>query len=151
MNIKTIGYVKEGKIKLEEDYVNGLKGLEGFSHIVVTWWANQLEDDQYRSHYVFEKPYKPGPDKVGVFATRSPMRPNPICISIIDVKAIDMDKGFLESYYMDMDEETPILDIKPYYSCVARIKDVSQPEWCQDLPKWYEDSGSYDWSKFFNF
>ena len=154
MKLISIGYVKheEGfRLELDKQYVEGLQSIEGFSYLVVTWWANQLDDEVSRSLLTCDKPYKPGPEKVGVFATRSPMRPNPICISLIDVRDIDYDKGIIYTSYIDAADQTPVLDIKPYFPCLDRLKNVSTPDWCADLPKWYEDSGTYDWSSFFNF
>lgn len=154
MELRTIGHVKTEngcEIMIEKAYKEALTALDGFGHLVVLWWANQVDSPDLREITITEKPYKKGPDVVGIFATRSPLRPNPICISVIDVKGIDYDKGIIYTSYIDAEEETPILDIKPYYPCSDVVKEIRMPDWCENLPKCIEDSADYDWSQFFNF
>ncbi|MEN1760348.1 TrmO family methyltransferase domain-containing protein [Anoxynatronum sibiricum] len=154
MELKLIGKVKSDKgfaIVIEDDYKEALTAMDGFSHLLVTWWANQVDQPGLRETKVLEKPYLPGPEHMGVFATRSPIRPNPICISVIDVKHIDYEHGIIETWYIDAEEETPVLDIKPYYPCSDVAREATLPEWCAGLPVCIEDSADFDWSVFFNF
>jgi len=100
---------------------------------------------------VCDKPYKKGPDVLGVFATRSDYRPNPIGLSICPVKQIDVKKGIMELFYIDAEEDTPVIDVKPYHPGLERIQDVKVPNWCSHWPQWYEDSAVFDWAAEFNF
>ncbi|MCH4886636.1 SAM-dependent methyltransferase [Acidaminobacter sp. JC074] len=154
MNLKEIGKVKVDKgfnLVIDQTYKAGLKGLDGFSHLLITWWADHFDDEESRTYLTCQKPYKTGPDELGIFATRSPIRPNPICVTVISVKDIDFEKGIVSTYYIDAEDETPILDIKPYYPCSDRVRDFKSPKWCDFLPGDIESSASFDWSKFFNF
>jgi tRNA-Thr(GGU) m(6)t(6)A37 methyltransferase TsaA len=88
-------------------YLDGLRGLEGFSHLIVLYWMNQAKP----AELVFTPPFDDQPR--GVFATRAPRRPNPIALSVV---AFD---GFaapnrLKLRYLDCVDGTPLIDIKPY-------------------------------------
>ena len=97
------------------------------------------------------QPYQLGPDKMGIFATRSEYRPNPIALTAIPVLQIDHDNGVIYIPFIDAEDGTPIVDIKPYHPSVDRIKAVTVPEWCQHWPEWYEDSAEFDWAAEFTF
>ncbi len=58
-------------------------------------------------------------------------------------------KGGIYVAYIDAEEGTPIIDIKPYHPATDRIRDVQVPEWCDHWPKWYEDSAEFDWQAEF--
>ncbi|MFV0393756.1 MAG: TrmO family methyltransferase [Coprobacillaceae bacterium] len=77
------------------------------------------------------------------------MRPNLIAISNIQVKNIDYDKGIIYMYYIDAEDETPLLDIKPYIPSNDCIKTFQAPKWCAHWPKSYEESAEFDWDKEF--
>jgi len=137
--------VLDGKVR------EGLSGLNGFSHIVVVWWAHKFADDMYRGITVMDAPYTKGPEKIGVFATRSPVRPNPVAVSTVQVDSIDFERGEIHVPYIDAEEGTPVMDIKPYHPAEDRVKNVQVPDWCDDWPRWLEDSEDFDWEKVFNF
>ncbi len=77
-----IGTVKieDGRyyIELKEKFFEATLGLDEFSHIQVIWWFNLYDSEESRNYFVMDKPYTNGPEKVGVLASRSPIRPNPI-------------------------------------------------------------------------
>ena len=95
-----------GELEITRDYENGLKDLKGFSHLVVSFVFHKSE-----GHKLLVKPFL---DDVlrGVFATRSPNRPNPIGLTI--VKLLKIRGPVLTVSGIDMLDGTPILDIKPY-------------------------------------
>jgi len=95
-----------GKIELREEFVAGLKDLDGFSHIILIYHFSLSEG------YALEvKPFLD--DRLrGVFATRAPKRPNPIGISV--VKLIGIEGIVLHIEDVDIVDGTPLLDIKPY-------------------------------------
>ena len=85
--IGTIAYVEgEFSIVLNPEYAPALRGLDGYSHVQVVWWFDRAEDDD---SLIERKPYTRGPEELGVFATRSPMRPNPIAVSSVDIAYVD--------------------------------------------------------------
>jgi len=136
-------------LEVKKEYSLALKGLEGFSHIHVLWWCHLLDGEAYRTIMEAEQPYKNSPPRLGVFATRSPLRPNPIALSVVPVTAIDLKKGVIYIPYIDAENGTPVLDIKPYHPSCDRIKRPHLPEWCSHWPQWYEDSAAFDWASEF--
>ena len=155
LNIRQIGVIiNDGRkpyIKIEKKYISGLIGLKDFSHINVVWCFNKSQNNIFINNMVLEKPYKNGPEIMGLFATRSPERPNPIALSTVSVKKIDYDKGIIELYWIDAFTETPVLDIKPYEPSCDRVEKPRVPEWCKHWPKSIEESADFDWENEFNF
>lgn len=155
IKINSIGNVKtengEYYLLINDELRDGLKEIEHFSHIIVVWWGNQKTSDEQRKNLVVKKPYKKGPDTIGIFATRSETRPNPVLITTVNVLSVDLKKGVIEIPWIDADDNSPIIDIKPYQPSLDRVKDVGQPEWCSDWPEVYEDSGRFNWESVFNF
>ncbi len=92
-----------------------------------------------------------GPETIGIFATRSPVRPNPIALSAVPVLGIDTAAGIIAVPYVDADDGTPVLDIKPYLPATERIRDVKVPAWSAHWPQWYEDNWGFDWAAEFTF
>ena len=106
-----------GRVVFTPDYRNpdALRGLEGFSHIWLIWEFSEAK--QARWSPTVRPPRLGGNTRVGVFATRSPFRPNPIGLSCVKLEAIDADPELgpvLEVSGADLMDGTPILDIKPY-------------------------------------
>lgn len=136
-------------LEISKPYRPALTELQGFSHINVLWWCDQLDQDFFREMTIAERPYKDGPAAVGIFATRSPARPNPIALTASAVVSIDEATGIVQLAYIDADDGTPVLDIKPYLPATDRIRDTVSPGWCADWPQWYEDSATFDWGAVF--
>lgn len=97
---------EEGEIEVINEYVEGLKDIEGFSHIVILYIFHKSQG--YSLHV---KPYLDTHLR-GVFATRHPRRPNPIGISI--VRLLERKGNILRIKGMDVLDGTPLVDIKPY-------------------------------------
>jgi len=154
INITPIGEVKvengQYSIVLKDKYISGLKSIEGFSYLQIVWWGNLYDTPEARENLVLKKPYKKGPEEIGVFATRSPVRPNPILITTVYVSKLEIEKGIIQTPWIDAENGTPILDIKPFHKN-ERMKDISVPDWCNHWPEWYEDCGEFDWGQEFNF
>lgn len=138
-------------IALDREYARALEGLEGYSHIVVLWWAHLMDSEEHRGLLQVQAPYTRGPERIGIFATRSPARPNPVAVSHALVLSVDHETARVTVPYLDIENETPVLDIKPYCPSVDRIREAGVPEWCDHWPKWYEDSAEFDWGSEFNF
>lgn len=151
--VKPIGYVVVDasgfSIEIEETYRPALSGLDGFSHLNILWWCHLLDEPEWRDIVVTDKPYKAGPEQVGIFATRSPARPNPIALTPVAVTGIDDERGTIGIAYIDAEPGSPVLDIKPYLPAIDRVHDTSSPQWCSDWPECYEDSAAFDWGAVF--
>jgi len=96
----------QGTVEIFPQYKDGLKDLDGFSHIMLLFYFHKSE-----YYHLISKPYLDDHPR-GVFATRSPHRPNLIGLSV--VKLLRIDDNILYVRGIDMIEETPVLDIKPY-------------------------------------
>ena len=88
---------------------------------------------------------------MGIFATRSPIRPNPIALTAVEILHIDYEKGVIQIAYIDANDGSPVLDIKPYTPSLDRIEAPEVPVWCAHWPKSLEVSGSFAWEKEFDF
>ena len=138
-------------IKLDAKYAEGLKGLEGYSHIQILWWADGCDNEQGRNTVTEKKPYRKGPEELGVFALRSPERPNPIAVSNTGISYVDAENGVIGLYYIDAFDGTGVIDLKPYTPSIDRIENPGTPKWNSHWPKSYEESGDFDWSAEFSF
>ena len=90
-----------------------LDGLEGFDYVWLIWGFSLNNPDATHSSKV-RPPRLGGNEKMGVFATRSPYRPNPLGLSSVRISAIDAAAGRLQVLGADLVDGTPIYDIKPY-------------------------------------
>ncbi len=153
--INPIGKIRNSEqgayIELDPRYAEGLRGLEGFGYINVLWWCSECGGAADRSALQFSKPYNTSPDTMGVFATRSPARPNPIALTACAVTYIDAARGIIGLAYTDAHDGTPVIDIKPYTPSLDRVEEPPVPEWCAHWPKSVETSGSFDWDSVFEF
>jgi tRNA (adenine37-N6)-methyltransferase len=95
-----------GTIEIYPEYVEGLKDLEGFSHIILLYHFHLIKGCS-----LMVKPFLDD-NLHGVFATRSPARPNPIGISIVHLTQIENHTLYIQD--IDIVDGTPLLDIKPY-------------------------------------
>lgn len=104
----------EGILDILPEFEAGLTDIEGFSHLFVIWAFDRSEGfDLIGNPPSDERPH-------GVFATRSPRRPNPIALTVIEL--LGREGGKLHVRGVDMLDGTPILDIKPYLSSIPAEK-----------------------------
>lgn len=104
----------EGVLTLLPDYESGLTDIEGFSHLFVIWTFDRSEGFELIGR-------GPADDRPhGVFATRSPRRPNPIGLTVVELLRREDTRLFVRG--VDMLDGTPILDIKPYMSSIPAEK-----------------------------
>ncbi|RLF33244.1 MAG: tRNA (N6-threonylcarbamoyladenosine(37)-N6)-methyltransferase TrmO [Thermoplasmata archaeon] len=96
----------KGKVELFPQYIEGLKDLQGFSHIILIYHFHLTKNVLLKV-----KPFMDNKLR-GVFATRAPTRPNPLGISV--VRLLKIRKNILYIQDVDVVEGTPLLDIKPY-------------------------------------
>jgi tRNA-Thr(GGU) m(6)t(6)A37 methyltransferase TsaA len=105
----------EGRIEILPEFAAGLKDVSGFSHLYVLWVFDRSTDFD-----LIATPPADNGRQHGVFATRSPRRPNPIALTVVEL--LGQDGNRLRVRGVDMLDGTPILDIKPYLSSVPDDK-----------------------------
>ncbi len=107
-------HAAEGTLEMLREFEAGLTDIEGFSHLYVLW-----EFDRSEGYDLVSRP--PTDDRAhGVFASRSPRRPNPIALTVVEL--LGREGGSLRVRGVDMLDGTPILDIKPYMSSIPEEK-----------------------------
>jgi tRNA-Thr(GGU) m(6)t(6)A37 methyltransferase TsaA len=95
-----------GHIEILPEYAEGLRDLDGFSHIILIYHFHRVRESK-----LVVTPFLDSQPR-GVFSTRAPKRPNPIGFSV--VKLLNIDKNILQIENVDILDGTPLLDIKPY-------------------------------------
>ncbi len=126
----------EGIIEIYPEYVEGLEGIEGFSHLIVLAYLHKTTPEQRKVLKIKHRRLaRFGIDisdipEVGVFASDSPHRPNPIALTIVElIKRVD-NKLYVKN--LDLFNGTPVLDIKPYTSD-RMISNYRVPWWYKVL------------------
>jgi len=106
----------EGRIELDPELAEGLEGLDGFSHLILIYHLDRVGDRPLRvTSFLADVPH-------GIFATRSPARPNPIGLST--VRLVGIDGATIHIADVDVLDGTPLLDIKPYVPAMDDRADV---------------------------
>jgi len=136
LNEEVLTRTKTGKesvaeLVIEKEYEPCLDGIEGFSHIVVLYWAHKTDTQKAKMakkvHPAGKKEYPP----VGIFATRSPARPNPICSTT--VKLLGRKQNVLKVKGLDALDGSPIIDIKFHHPSYDAPPNVEWPDWMNKL------------------
>ncbi|HUS69972.1 MAG TPA: tRNA (N6-threonylcarbamoyladenosine(37)-N6)-methyltransferase TrmO [Anaerolineae bacterium] len=126
---QTIWEETESRIVLDGQWAEGLRGLEEFSHLVVIFWLDRPGE--------IEVPLRVHPEAkedmplVGLFATRTPLRPNPI--GLTSVELLSVEGTTLRVRGLDAFDGTPVLDIKPYLIRGDLKPEASVPGWLRQL------------------
>ncbi|WP_406874018.1 tRNA (N6-threonylcarbamoyladenosine(37)-N6)-methyltransferase TrmO [Aminobacter sp. P9b] len=108
-------------VTVDEFYRPGLAGLAGFSHVVILSWFEKAP-----RNLIVQKP-RHATEAKGVFALRSPARPNPIGMHVARIVALDVETGVIELDAIDALDGTPVIDLKPYFASVDAFPDASRP------------------------
>jgi tRNA-Thr(GGU) m(6)t(6)A37 methyltransferase TsaA len=131
--VQAIGHVRkaEGRtlIVLDKKYEPGLLGLGEFSHVHVIWWFHKNDVPQKRAILQVHPRGNPANPLTGVFATRSPVRPNLIALSLC--KIVSVKENVVEVEGIDADADTPVLDLKPFTPGPDSASGVRVPEWAK--------------------
>jgi len=139
MTLKPIGVVRNqlkqpGRRDCEEivsdivvnsSLTEALDGLEDFSHLIVLYWVHQLLAASIPNK--IHPRGEPDLPLVGLFATRSPRRPNPIGVTL--VRLLERQDNILKVKGLDAIDGTPVIDIKPYISGHDSAVDARVPQW----------------------
>ncbi|MFB3889962.1 MAG: tRNA (N6-threonylcarbamoyladenosine(37)-N6)-methyltransferase TrmO [Candidatus Bathyarchaeia archaeon] len=140
--MKPIGYVKTealgdevkdkthlSRIVIRPELTEALNGIEGFSHVYVVFWLNQISQKQRSIVRVHPRGRLDMP-LLGVFATRTNLRPNPIGLTL--VRLVKVEGNVLTVQGLDAFDGTPVLDVKPY-DFWDMAEDARVPDWWKKL------------------
>ncbi len=126
------GYNWQGivsEIVVDSSLTEALDGLEGFSHIIVLYWMHQITTSQLPTK--IHPQGRPELPLVGLFATRSPYRPNPI--GKATVRLLERQGNLLRVEGLDATDGTPVIDIKPYLPEYDSVTNATVPPWVINL------------------
>jgi tRNA-Thr(GGU) m(6)t(6)A37 methyltransferase TsaA len=124
---------QEAKVHIFPEFCAGLKGIEGFSHLIILYWIHLRDNEEERQTLlVFPRRHAVNVE-TGVLACRSPSRPNPIGLCV--VKLLKIEECLLTVKNLDALEGSPIIDIKPYIPRADSIPNAQVPEWTLQGPK----------------
>ncbi len=117
----------KGEIIFEKEYAveEAVRGLADYSHIWILWEFSEAKRDSWSP--TVRPPRLGGDTRMGVFATRSPFRPNPIGMSVVKLDSVEIRKNTGPVLYVsgiDMMDGTPVYDIKPYLPHIDSIPDA---------------------------
>ena len=132
-NIFPVGMVrKRGKrvtIEIKPAYEDGLMGLDQNSHLLIFSWFHKSDTPEKRKTLQVHPRRNKANPLTGVFATRSPVRPNPISIMACKILSIDGRRIHVDA--IDAFDGTPVIDIKPYVPRLDAMSEVRMPGWAK--------------------
>ena len=141
--IKPIGSVKKEDdqtyLEIKEEYWEASTHLELFSHIIVLWWIDGMDTPENRQIILANPPKNKGPVPSGVFSCRSPARPNPIGHTIVNILLIVNESRRIYIDHMDANENSPIIDIKPYLPSSDKVDNALVAPWFENLDRRYSE------------
>ncbi len=136
--IVPVGFVRKNEektwIEILEKYKDAILYLDRFSHIITLWWISGKDNENDRSILQAKAMIRNAtrePPKSGVFATRAPVRPNPIGLTTVKLLKIEGNKIYIDR--TDAFDNTPIIDIKPYIPKSDCILNTTLPDYFEPL------------------
>ncbi len=134
--VKFIGVVENAgelsRVRIFPEFCVGLQSLDRFSHIIILYWFDQRDREEERRVLQVTPRRHPGAPQVGVFASRSPSRPNPLGLCVTELVKLQECTLFVKG--LDALESSPIIDIKPYIPRADSVPDARVPEWTSGGP-----------------
>lgn len=129
--LRPVGHVERTEdrtaIVLDKKYEPGLLGLDGYSHAYVFWWFSQNDTPEKRATLQVHPRGNRNNPLTGVFATRSPRRPNLIAMTLC--KVLSVKGNVIEVEKIDAFDKTPVLDVKPFIPGYDSTKEARTPDW----------------------
>lgn len=128
----------ESEIVIHDRYTECLVGMEDFSHLMVLYWSHLVGEKgrtAKRVHPAGQKDLA----MVGVFSTRSPARPNPICVTT--VRLLGREGNVLKVRGLDAVEDSPVIDLKPHLPSFDAPQEVKLAEWMNELMRRFRQEG----------
>ncbi len=106
------------RLEIDPEWRAGLMRLEKFTHLNVLYWLHEAQ----RELLVLQRKHHPEPR--GVFSTRSPARPNPIGLAVVQMLKLDQANGIIDIDAIDCLDGTPLIDVKPYFASIDAVPDA---------------------------
>lgn len=141
ISLNPIGYAKNSEkeqrfgsfsgevteIIVDEKLTESLDGIEDYSHVIIIYWMDKIGESVIK-HRPQGNPNVP---VVGIFSCRCPQRPNPIAITT--VKLLGREGNRIKVEGLDILDNTPIIDIKPYWPHYDKVENEKIPNWVSEL------------------
>jgi tRNA-Thr(GGU) m(6)t(6)A37 methyltransferase TsaA len=122
---------RTSQVVIHSELAEALEGVDGFSHLFVLFWLHQTSESQRKTLKVHPRGRKDLP-LLGVFATRTMLRPNPVGLTLVEL--VKVEDNVLTVRGLDAFDGTPVLDIKPFDSW-DNAETAKVPEWWTKLEK----------------
>lgn len=123
---------EKAEVRVFPEFCAGLKRITEFSHLIILYWIHLRDNTKERGTLLVVPRRHATNVEVGVFASRSPSRPNPIALCV--VKLLKMEECMLTVKGLDALEGSPIVDIKPYLPKADSVSNALVPEWTKHGP-----------------
>jgi len=134
--VRFIGVVEEvgelSMVRIFPEFCLGLQRLNDFSHIIILYWFHLRDNENERRTLRVVPRRHPGAPQVGVFASRSPSRPNPIGLCVAEL--VKIEECILTVRGLDALQNSPIIDVKPYIPRADSIPKARVPGWTSGGP-----------------
>jgi tRNA-Thr(GGU) m(6)t(6)A37 methyltransferase TsaA len=121
----------QSRVIVDEQWCSALEGIDEFSHLIILFWLHRIPRDS-----VLLKLHPQGCEDlplVGLFATRTPARPNPIGVQVVEL--VSRAGNVLTVRHLDALHDSPVLDIKPYLPRGDCVPEATTPDWVEQLTK----------------
>ena len=115
------------RVRIFPEFCEGLQGIRGFSHLIILYWFHLRDNKEERRTLRVVPRRHPDAPQVGVFASRSPSRPNPIGLCVVELVGIEGCDLLVRG--LDAVQDSPVLDIKPYLPRADAVPGAHVPEW----------------------
>lgn len=129
--IHTVGTVRRDDtgavLELDPAYLDALRGLDGFSHVTILYWFDRNDTPEKRQTLLVHPRKDPGNPLTGVFATRSPRRPNLLGMDTARLLSVEGNRVRIDR--TDALDGTPIIDLKPYIPVSDAFPEAAVPGW----------------------
>ena len=124
---------QEAEVRIYPEFCAGLRGVQDFSHLIILYWIHLRDkEEERRTVLVFPRRHMVNVE-MGVFATRSPTRPNPIGLCVVELQKVE--DCVLTVKDLDALEGSPIIDVKPYLPRADAVSNARVAEWTFHGPK----------------
>ena len=110
---------RPASLTIDAPYRPGLAGLEGVGHLAILTWLHRAPRT-----LIVQKP-RHATEAKGVFALRSPVRPNPVGLHVVRLTGLDVEAGRLDLEAIDVLDGTPVIDVKPYFASTDSVPEAA--------------------------
>lgn len=125
-------------LEIPEHFHEYVNALQGYSHIKILWWFHKFEKDIYKKTLECDPPYENAP-RTGIFASRSPVRPNPLALTTAKIIEIEENTNRIKVSLLDCFDESPLLGISPYRPASDEVSECRLPDWLKHWSQYLDD------------